>query len=289
VTTDLHPDGLFDLERQASLTESERQARDAHLAGCASCRMEHRLRADFAREPLVGSSDRALLDRATLGALAALSQSPRSASPRKRWASAGVGLLVTGLAAAAVRSGRQPTAPLSPPPAAPAIAQHTSAGPASETPSLAPSVSDGLGVPTPGASSSVSRAPLATAPQLFARANAARRAGALPEALTLYRKLLADFPSSREALTSKVTMARALLDTQGNAGEALALFERYAQQAPAGNLADEALIGRAEALGRLGRSTDEADAWRALLARFPASAQRTRAEARLAELAPPPP
>jgi outer membrane protein assembly factor BamD (BamD/ComL family) len=125
--------------------------------------------------------------------------------------------------------------------------------------------------------------------RLFARANAARRAGAVSPALVLYRKLMTAFAGSREAQTSAVIVGRLLLDTQGSAAEALASFDRYAAEAPSGNLAEEALLGRAEALARLNRRADEAQALRALLERFPTTAYRARAEARLSEMSLPAP
>ena len=290
----IHPEELFDLERQASLSESERAARDAHLSSCSSCRLEHGWRGDFAREALSGDADRALLDRAMLGAIGVLSQPPRSRLLRGPWASAGVGILVAGLAAAAVRSGRGPVPPRVARSAAPESAAQTLAAPSEQAPPT-PSSSPALELVAHAANSPAQRSAAAesatadSAALLFAHANAARRSGSLPEALRLYRRLLSEFPSSREAQTSSVTMARLLLDTQGSAAEALTLFDRYTRAAPSGNLAEEAQLGRAESLARLGRSAEEAEAWRALLDRFPVSAHRARAEARLAEISPPAP
>ena len=46
-------------------------------------------------------------------------------------------------------------------------------------------------------------------------------------------------------------------------------------------MAEEALVGRARTLARLGRSEEERAAWRALLSRFPQSDYRWRAQQRL--------
>jgi TolA-binding protein len=128
-----------------------------------------------------------------------------------------------------------------------------------------------------------------SAAQLFARANAARRSGEVGRALPLYRRLLTEFGASREARTAEVTMARLLLDTQGSATEALGLFQRYQREEPNGTLAEEAVLGEAEALKLLGRRAEEAAALARLVERFPTTVHRGRAEARLAEIAPPPP
>jgi TolA-binding protein len=292
--TQLHPEELFELERQASLTESERALRDQHLASCQTCRIEHGLRADFAREPLHRDDDRALIERALAGALANLAAPAPGASSRKAWAVTAAGVLVAGLAAAAARS--SVTDHATPPPAraaAPTLPPAERAKPSSAA--LPPPSAVASAEPTPrvarppsinvprAADSAVST----SAAELFAQANAARRAGALSDASSLYRQLLAHFGDSREAQTSSVILGRLLLDSGGSASEALALFERYTRGAPAGNLAEEALLGRAEALARLGRAPDELEAWRTLLERFPQTAQRERAQARAAALSTP--
>ena len=47
---DLHPEELFDKEEAGTLSETERARLDAHVARCEACRLERRLRADFAAE-----------------------------------------------------------------------------------------------------------------------------------------------------------------------------------------------------------------------------------------------
>lgn len=284
MTSSSHPEELFELERQASLSDSQRAERDRHLAGCASCRFEHGLRSDFAREQVAGEDDEALLRRAVQGALGGVSRLP---APRRaaRWAvpsAVGAGLLAAGLAGAALRTERAAVAP-SLRPHQPATVASTVV-PAPHTSPSSPRLVEVAPPPTPSASAERVAAP--SAAQLFARANAARRLGDVNEALRLYRRLLAEHAASREARTSEVTMARLLLDTQGDAAEALRSFERYSRASPGGNLAEEALLGRSEALGRLGRRADEAAAWAALLERFPGTVHRTRAEARLREISP---
>lgn len=281
----IHPDYLFDLERQATLTESERALREQHLRSCSTCRLEHGFRSDFAREPLENAEDRALLERAVQGALATITLPP---APQRlgRWvvpSAIGAGVLAAGLAAAALRDQRAPVVAASGPPSVvrPLPAPASPAAPTATEPAK-PAISSEPERMSP-------RPTTTTAAQLFARANSARRAGETTEAVRLYRRLLAEFPASREARTSEVTMARLLLDTRGDAAGALGLLDRYVRESPDGNLAEEARLGRAEALARLEQPEAEAVAWAELLEYFPSTVHRGRAEARLQELAAPAP
>jgi TolA-binding protein len=125
----------------------------------------------------------------------------------------------------------------------------------------------------------------ATAPELFAKANALRRGGQTADAVHAYRVLEQSFPGSAEALVSRVTLGRLLLDRGIDVRAALAEFDTYLVRAPRGALAEEALIGRALALGRLGRASDaERGAWSSLLATHPKSTYAARARARIEQL-----
>ncbi|MBI5491074.1 MAG: hypothetical protein HY905_27330 [Deltaproteobacteria bacterium] len=123
-----------------------------------------------------------------------------------------------------------------------------------------------------------------TASEALLGATEARRAGEFAEAAALYVALQERFPGSREELLSRVTLGRLLLDRLGEPERALEQFAAYLGKAPNGTLAEDALVGRAIALGRLGRAEEERKAWKDLLARFPATAQSERARARLVEL-----
>lgn len=132
---------------------------------------------------------------------------------------------------------------------------------------------------TATAEPAASAAPAAdTASSLFERASAARRQGRAGEAAALYQELQARFPRSSEAQLAVVLMARAHLD-QGNAAAALAGFDAYLRGG--GALREEAMAGRALALGRLGRTAEEQQAWSALLAAFPRTSYAALAEKRL--------
>ena len=121
---------------------------------------------------------------------------------------------------------------------------------------------------------------------LLRAANQARRARAFAEADRLYTDLQVRFPESRAARTSRVPHARLLLDTLDRPAEALDAFAAYLAADPRGTLSEEALVGQAQALGRLGREADARDAWRSLLGRFPESVHAPTAHSRIAEVRP---
>lgn len=123
-----------------------------------------------------------------------------------------------------------------------------------------------------------------TAQAIFARANTARRVGDYEAAARAYDELGRRFPGSREEVLSRATLGTLLLQVLGQPQRALGLFDSYLAAAPGGALVEEALVGRAVALGRLGRNAEERAAWEVLLAQFPASSQADRARQRLEEL-----
>jgi TolA-binding protein len=125
--------------------------------------------------------------------------------------------------------------------------------------------------------------PRATADQLFAEANRARRGGDVPLALRRYAELRRAYPGSREELTARVVVGDLLL-AEGPPRDALASYDSYLAASPKGTLAEEALVGRASALMRLGRRDEEREAWTQLLREHPDSVQVARARRRLGEL-----
>jgi len=127
----------------------------------------------------------------------------------------------------------------------------------------------------------VTREP-ASAAKLFAEANQARRSGDVGRASGLYHLLQDQFAGSPEADLSRVTLATLLLDS-GDAQGALTGFERYLASASRG-LEAEALVGRARALGRLGRRDLETSAWQEVRRKYPHSIYGRQAGERLAAL-----
>jgi TolA-binding protein len=124
-----------------------------------------------------------------------------------------------------------------------------------------------------------------SAAKLFGEANQARRSGDIGRASGLYHLLQDQFPGSPEADLSRVTLALLLLDS-GDAKGALSGFERYLAGGSRG-LEAEALVGRARALGRLGRRDQEAVAWREVQRKYPRSIYGRQANERLAALGQP--
>jgi TolA-binding protein len=93
--------------------------------------------------------------------------------------------------------------------------------------------------------------------------------------------LESDFPASAEAQLARVSLGRVLL-LMGRAGEAEQQFALYSSSG--GELAEEALVGQAQSLARLGRSSDELKVWQRLLREFPRSVYAGEANQRLAAL-----
>jgi hypothetical protein len=129
------------------------------------------------------------------------------------------------------------------------------------------------------------RAQLSTTPdELFTRANIAQRDGAAAEAASLYGELERSFPGTSEELVSRVLLGRLLLDRLDDAKGALAQFDSYLASPELEALREEALIGRALALERLARHSEEKRAWELLLAAYPRSSYAEPARTRLDEL-----
>jgi TolA-binding protein len=128
------------------------------------------------------------------------------------------------------------------------------------------------------------RAPRAqpSAATLFAQAVALRSEGKVDAAIATHQRLQRLYPTARETRVSFALAGRLLLE-KGSPDQALAQFEQYLSRP--GDIAEEALVGRATALGHLGHSTAEAAAWREVLARHPGSVWATQAKNRLSALA----
>jgi hypothetical protein len=139
-----------------------------------------------------------------------------------------------------------------------------------------------------GRSPTVSRHHLAAArvdaATLLALAEEAESGGRLASASRLYGELGRSFPGTREDIVARALHGQLLLDRLGSPTRALALFEAYLKAEPAGTLAEEARLGRARSLERLGRPSEERAAWLDLLRVHPRSIHAAAARARLAAL-----
>ena len=277
-TIDLHPEELLDRERQGRLTDDERIRLDAHAASCVACRLERGARSDFEAELEAGSDDEALLERAVDGALARSPARERRA-PRTIWLLAAAAVLAAVAAVAAFTRSPKPVevpirldtpAPVVQTPTPPAVT------PAAPEPELAVSR-----LPEPEASNKPKAAErVASAAELFASANRARRDKNDGEAIRLYRELQSRYPDSREAQASRVMLGQLMLDKK-DPNLALSEFDGYLKQGAKGAVTEEALVGRALALQKLGRTSEERAAWQELLTKFPSSVHAAQAKARL--------
>lgn len=297
---DLHPDELFDRLRAGSATASERERLHSHLQSCSACRLEQALLAD-ADEAAAAAEATEIAERASRRAFAELRRA-RALGPRgARKPAAGrfrtlfaAALIAACFAAVGLAKTRlhwfAPSPPPAPtqsrvvgpaevgPPSAPAPTSTEAALPAVDEPA---SRAQEVGASKPSSATQRAPEPL-SASELFARANQARHQGDAREAAALYRSLERAFPKSAEASVARVTFGRLLLDRLGEPRAALAEFEAYL--AAGGPLREEALVGRALALGRLGRNQEERAAWSTLLTTFPQSTYAARAKQRIREL-----
>jgi TolA-binding protein len=314
---DLHPEELLDRARSGAASKEELSRAHAHMANCAACRVEQTLLVEIERSTapqkydyLVAARIRAFVARA-VEERTRVGAGPGQRRAARKWAAFAFAatLLLTTIGAAGVILHRRATAE-----------QATNAAMAATLPRPPLASEDIAGVePNPRAEEANDQpektidranddAPGARAPQrtphtavkaerakavdgsaaeLFARANLLRRRDEVTEAAGVYRELQRSFPGSAEELLSRVVLGRLLLDRLGDSKAALAQFESYLAGASQGSLREEALVGRAVALGRLGRATDERNAWNALLDAFPRSTSAARARARIAALAAP--
>jgi hypothetical protein len=302
---DLHPENLLDKEIRGELDEGDRERLNAHLAQCATCRLERELRAGFALELSRGSVPPEIAG--LVDTLARRSVAPPSpAPPRTRrmklvfLAAAATLTLVAG-AFAATEGGRRTLAPLfgrEGPTTTYREAAQATANPALRAAPVAP-----MAAPPPAASADPSPAVVeasvppgpspapaalpqpapAAAPDspasLFGAEAEARRRGDTARMLELHARLAARYPSSHEAQVSRLMVARLLLD-RGDAAGALSGFDAYLR-AGSGELREDALAGRATALDRLGRTDEGRRAWMALLDQCPNTAYGAHARSRV--------
>lgn len=289
-TTELHPEGLLDQAVSGELTRTSESVLAEHLRTCRGCDVH----LELARNAQPQERDDALLARVVDSAVRTATTTPELAiDPAKRhptrwiaWLAAAAVMLTAAVSLGTVwyRSrhggGEAPSpevnASQEAPPPAVAASPH---------PSPPESTVDFKAIPvptaTPLASGARPRETPSSSQDLLTAADAARRDGNDFEAVKLYRALQRQFPQSVESVTSRVILGRLLLLKLKNPSGALGEFDAYLRGAPRGSMVEEALVGRASALDNLGRATEEREAWRMILDRFPTSVHAERARARL--------
>lgn len=305
---DLHPEDLIERDATGKLTEAERIRLLSHLARCATCRLERQLRVDFADDLQAEEVPEALVGlSARQGKLSAPVQYQRRrwSLPRARtaWLLAAATLLIGGVAASATGVTRRMWSPQVELPSAefPAVSEAKKAKTArvarhAEAP-VQPAPVDEVKTPPVESAPVVTAAPLPQpipepvamrpaprpsemgAAELLSTEGDARRQGDYERVVSLHRQLLSRYPGSREAQVSRATVGRLLLD-RGNPADALTSFDSYLGGG-AGSLEEEALVGRATALERLGRRDEAARAWGDVLAAFPEGPYAAHARTRL--------
>jgi TolA-binding protein len=297
--------------RQRRLTHDERIRFEAHLDGCAECRLDLEVGTDFDAVAGVRPGDDVLDARladgvmqrlggrrrhrravmlplaaavaCTLLAAAAMAGAARGWTRRALVPSVSTDSAAVRAAAVGSRLGTA------------AIARSSEPADFAKAPETAPAPQAAMGQgasPPSLVATSAARAPRAaagahgegeTAASLFQSANAERRRGHLTTAISLYDELERRFPRSEEARTSHVSLGRLLLE-RGLWAEALPQLDEYLAANPAGTLAPEALFGEARALESLGRLDEARRAWTRLLGSYPDSVYATQARQRLEAL-----
>jgi hypothetical protein len=300
-TTD--PEDLSVRARHGSLSETERPALERALASNQALAVAHQVGTDFDRIGLVRSGDDELVAR--LADLTLQSARPRSRvalGRRRLFLALAAALTLAGTAAAwhgaALLRSAAPAPSLAAPVPKPASALHVTASEtqqdakspeqAAALPESAPVAaalpSAGVEVASPadsarGNASSPRSAEDAAA--LFRQAASARRSSDFGRARLLYLRLESDFPASAEAQLARVSLGKVLL-LMGRAAEAEQQFALYSSSG--GALSEEALVGQAQSLARLGRASDELKVWQRLLHDFPRSVYAGEANQRLSAL-----
>jgi hypothetical protein len=313
---DMHPEDLLDREQYGLLSSEEQRRLDEHCVQCSACAVVRKVTRDFVRERQVNSADPVMLDRLVEAALESFAPtSARHAAvafvPRRRrkpWAVAAVVMFAATGAAASFLSVRRDVVERFVPmmrvvheprllPASMPIAKKAVAAPAPVEPvpeRIVPSLPLSLNIRVPAPREPVAApvkpkaveaaTPTVTADQLYKALTDAQHRHDTSQAMQLYRRLQRQFPGSPEEATSTYTVGRLLYDSGEDTSEALDLFNRYLAESPNGTLAEEARVGRALALQRMGRSSEERQAWLDLLSAHPRSVHADRARRRLEQL-----
>jgi TolA-binding protein len=300
------PEDLSALGRRGLLSDSEEREFERVLAADPSLRVAHQVGLDMDRSTAVRAGDEALIARAADAAMARVAKSglssPRAAKPSRtgrRFISvllAAALVCATGMAAAMwagivpARFFGRATPPRGtteaagvahanvPPPAS--AAEGTQ--PSNPSPVTDSEASVGTVVVHPSQVASGAVHASADAASLFTSANTARHDGDFSSAEKLYSQLIARFPASDEARLARLSLGKLLL-AKGDSTDAEHEFGQYLK-GEHGQLAEEALVSRAQSLQNLGRADAERVTWQRLLAEYPNSVYAAEARGRIAAL-----
>ena len=288
MNVEVHPEEALDRALRGELSGMEQQALDQHLADCSACEA-HLALARSAKEACAPQPWGSRLD--SLAVDHALAKFGRVRWPawfflpgQKRWllVTAGILLAAGGVASATWWQRQSPARE-------PALSQATAARPAARTPAR-PRRAVALSEPQSALQAeltderpSLPRAPRAqpSAALLFEQASALRDRNRVDEAIAVFRKLQQLFPKTRESRISFAVAGRMLLD-RGRPAQALAQFNQHL--ANGGEASQEALAGRATALGQMGRLSAERETWQRLLDSYPGTVYASQARERLSQM-----
>lgn len=285
----LHPEDALDRALAGELSASEQQTLDRHLAVCRACathlvlaRAGHEIRRP---QPWDDHLNRQVVERALVSFQGGGWPTTLSVLVRRRWALLTAGILfgLGSVASAAWWHLQRPNRDALPP--------HESVSPIAPAPQSRKLATTSPGVPSSLALGGDGRDDRATphragrtqpsAASLFEEASALRDRNRPDQAVVVFRKLQQLYPRARETRISFALAGRMLLD-HGRPAQALSQFDQHLAQD--GEASEEALAGRATALGRLGRTSAESETWRRLLAAYPSTVYASQAKDRLSEL-----
>ena len=291
---DAHPEELLDWAVQGTLTAGEQHLLDDHLSVCRACTAHlavvRSARGMAAPKPWNDLLNRRAVERALKSVQGGRWPGAFSVPFRRRWAlvTAGVVLGLGGMAGATWWHAPRPrpdagqarpiaSAGVTARPSDRGIpaASKPAADGIDEPPSLAPAAPANFGASHKAGGSRPS------ASSLFEGASALRDRNRPEQAVAVFRRLQRLYPTARETRLSFALAGRLLLEG-GHPAQALAQFDQHLAQK--GEACEEALAGRATALGRLGRHADESETWRTLLDEYPKTVYALRAKSRLGEL-----
>ncbi len=289
-----HPEDWLDLASAGRISQADWLELREHLASCAPCATQLRMSSRVLADRKVKSSE-VHLDRVAIHRTlerAKVSRTSVRSSSWPRWVPVGLGLLLISSGALAgtwwsVRH-REPAPAVTPSLAASTVPAETRTkhrGGLVEG-AQAP---DGAGAPPTAPAPAIFQAPApakaraerVSASDLFARARTLRLGGDAAGALSSYHRLQRQFADSRESVLSYLVVGRMWLE-RDRPDLAERQFTHYLDTG--GSASEEALVGRATAFGRMGRTADELADWKRLLSAHPASVYAGRARTRLGEL-----